>query len=71
VTAQGENAMPFDKLRAALTDYDVAKECWILQPGARKALLEKDKANKIHTILNIVRSACSANNVTFRLVGQP
>ncbi|WP_010514574.1 hypothetical protein [Leptospira licerasiae] len=54
-----------------INNIQAQKECWIVQPGISKKLLEKDKKNKAHSLLNYVDGICNSNNITFRFFCSP
>lgn len=55
---------------AAIRDYDIRNECWIVQPGISKSKLEKasESENKIHSLLNFVDSICVSNAIEFKFI---
>lgn len=56
------------KLFQILQDKDSIKQCWIVQPGISIEELKKDKANKMHIILNFINSIMRVNNIQFTLI---
>jgi hypothetical protein len=55
-----------EKLFNILQSKDTSKECWIVQPGISAKKLARLKGDKMHTILNFVKSILRVNNILFK-----
>jgi hypothetical protein len=58
-----------DFLSTKLSNPNLDKECWIIQPGLSKKGLAADEKNKIHGLFNFIDGIMKAQNIRFKVFG--